>query len=99
MLLLDGANRRSHLDWAMEFLVKVLAEIFDEVARPRTAVAPGFGEILSNTQIIAFAKRNQFFGLLEQQELIVIFDSWQLQHVELHILAKKGFVGAAKYGI
>jgi hypothetical protein len=49
--------------------------------------------------MLAFAKGYQFFRLFEQQELIVILDSWQLQHVQLHILTNQRLMRATKYRV
>src|SRR5579863_19882 len=89
LLYLDGANRRVDLYLAVKLVVIGFAQVFEEIARPRTAIAAAGIEPAINLQILAFDNRNQFLAGNQLLQLCLILNARQLQAVDLRVLPQQ----------
>ena len=98
-LNLDGANRGIHLDSIMKLVVVDGGEIFNKIARPRTAVAARGIEAAVNVQPFILFDRNQIAAKLSIVPVRRRPDAGQIEPIDFFILSKQGIVRRPEHRI
>src|SRR5258708_3317869 len=86
VLLLHGADRGVDLERTMEFVVKGLAQVGQELVRPRTYVTLVGLDDRTDAERFGFLNLDELLGAFQLFQLLVVGNAWQLQAVNLFVL-------------
>ena len=99
LLDLDGANSGVHLDLLVELTVVGLAQVLNEIARPRTAKAAIGIEARIDAQRLSGTDRDQSLAGLQRFQFVVVLNAGQIEAVDFFVLPQQRFVRRTEHRV